>query len=166
LTSSDLQDPLLVFHSDHGEAFGEHGTFGHQQQLYEENIHVPLFVHNIDRSNTVAKPFSLRSLLSLLTDLSRPANSLLPSKYTSEYVCATTEQGHKTTIRGQRWKYLVSDGSDELYDLYEDPEEQRNLANRRPDLLGSMRKLLIQRKNNHFERTEIGSAVQSISPNL
>ena len=32
---------LIVFTSDHGEAFGEHGAIHHGQSLYDEQIHVP-----------------------------------------------------------------------------------------------------------------------------
>jgi len=32
---------LFVFVSDHGEAFGEHGRWGHQRSLHEEEIRVP-----------------------------------------------------------------------------------------------------------------------------
>src|SRR5207253_6768378 len=35
-------DTLLVVTGDHGEAFGEHGSIGHGQDLYEEQVHVPL----------------------------------------------------------------------------------------------------------------------------
>jgi hypothetical protein len=34
----------VVFTSDHGEAFGEHGAIHHGQNLYDEQIHVPAFV--------------------------------------------------------------------------------------------------------------------------
>ncbi len=38
-------DPaLVVFTSDHGEAFGEHGAIHHGQSLYDEQIHVPAWV--------------------------------------------------------------------------------------------------------------------------
>ena len=36
-------DSLIVFTSDHGEAFGEHGHVGHVQGLHDEQIRVPLF---------------------------------------------------------------------------------------------------------------------------
>jgi arylsulfatase A-like enzyme len=166
LADIDLRDPLLIFHSDHGESFGEHGTFGHQQQLYEENIHVPLFVHNTEFSETVPKPFSLRSLPNLLTDLSQPVDPLRPSKYTSDYVCATTEQGDKAAVRGQRWKYITSEGKDELYDLRKDPEEQRNLAAHRQHVFDSMQRLLIKRQIDRAERNGIESAVRSIFPEV
>jgi Sulfatase len=34
----------IVFTSDHGEAFGEHGAIHHGQNLFDEQIHVPAFV--------------------------------------------------------------------------------------------------------------------------
>jgi glucan phosphoethanolaminetransferase (alkaline phosphatase superfamily) len=38
-------DPaLVVFTSDHGEAFGEHSAIHHGQSLYDEQIHVPAWV--------------------------------------------------------------------------------------------------------------------------
>ena len=35
----------LIVTADHGEAFGEHGTFYHALNLYEELLHVPLLIH-------------------------------------------------------------------------------------------------------------------------
>jgi arylsulfatase len=35
-------EPLVVFTSDHGEAFGEHGRMEHGNNLFNEEIHVPL----------------------------------------------------------------------------------------------------------------------------
>jgi hypothetical protein len=35
---------VVVFTSDHGEAFGEHGAIHHGQNLYEEQIHVPAWI--------------------------------------------------------------------------------------------------------------------------
>ena len=37
---------LVVVTGDHGEAFGQHGQFGHGTALYEENIKVPLYFIN------------------------------------------------------------------------------------------------------------------------
>jgi arylsulfatase A-like enzyme len=36
------ENTVIVFTSDHGEEFGEHGHMGHGKQLYTESIHVPL----------------------------------------------------------------------------------------------------------------------------
>jgi hypothetical protein len=35
---------IVLFTSDHGEAFGEHGAIHHGQNLYDEQIHVPAWV--------------------------------------------------------------------------------------------------------------------------
>ena len=37
-------DALIVVASDHGEAFGEHDTFLHGHNLFDETVHVPLIV--------------------------------------------------------------------------------------------------------------------------
>ena len=39
-----LENTMLVVTSDHGHAFGDHDFYGHGRYLYEELIHVPLFV--------------------------------------------------------------------------------------------------------------------------
>jgi len=53
---------LLFVLSDHGEAFGEHGGFQHDQSLYEELLRVPLLVRLPDDAHAggrVASPVSL-----------------------------------------------------------------------------------------------------------
>ncbi|MHC4263304.1 MAG: sulfatase, partial [Planctomycetota bacterium] len=39
-----LEDTLVVFTSDHGEEFFDHGGFGHKHTLYEEVLRVPLIM--------------------------------------------------------------------------------------------------------------------------
>ncbi|MYF95210.1 MAG: sulfatase [Holophagales bacterium] len=43
-TRGFLDDTLVVFVSDHGEEFQDHGNHGHGSNLYREQIHVPLIV--------------------------------------------------------------------------------------------------------------------------
>ncbi len=43
-TSGLLESTVIVFTSDHGEEFGEHGMTHHAHQLYEESVQVPLFI--------------------------------------------------------------------------------------------------------------------------
>lgn len=45
LSASDLsRRSILIVSSDHGEAFGEHGTFQHTKTIYEELVRVPLLI--------------------------------------------------------------------------------------------------------------------------
>lgn len=62
-----LDDTLVVIVSDHGEAFGEHGLYLHDASVYEENLHVPLWVHHPNvPSRTVDRVVSTRQLYGLL----------------------------------------------------------------------------------------------------
>nr|WP_231754411.1 sulfatase [Halapricum sp. CBA1109] len=61
-------DPVVAVHGDHGEAFGEHGTYGHEPYLHAENVHVPFVVEGLE-SDTIAEPTSLRELPGILTGI-------------------------------------------------------------------------------------------------
>lgn len=42
-----IDDTIIVFVADHGEAFGQHkGNFGHENFIWEENIHLPAMIFN------------------------------------------------------------------------------------------------------------------------
>ena len=46
LDENDLaSNTLIVYTSDHGESFREHWQLGHTSSLYEEEIHVPAWIH-------------------------------------------------------------------------------------------------------------------------
>jgi len=66
-------DPIYIVTSDHGEAFFEKGYFGHYfPYLYEENIHVPLVIYNLNENNkVVSKPSSLLDLSNLIITISK-----------------------------------------------------------------------------------------------
>ncbi len=44
-TCGDSEPCVVVFTSDHGEAFGEHSAIHHGQSLYDEQIHVPAWIY-------------------------------------------------------------------------------------------------------------------------
>ncbi|MCU4926514.1 sulfatase [Halobacteria archaeon AArc-dxtr1] len=45
VAAGEWEDTLFVVCGDHGEHVGEHGFFGHQYNLYDTLLHVPLVVH-------------------------------------------------------------------------------------------------------------------------
>lgn len=130
LTRDD--EPLVVFNSDHGEAFNEHGTYGHQQALYEENVRVPLLVSDAgtDERQRVSSPISLRTLPELLTAYSRDGTPVTSDEWTESHVVARSEDGGKIAVRSQDTKYISSADGVEVYDLTTDPHETRNVAGR------------------------------------
>jgi arylsulfatase len=115
-------DPVFVIHADHGEAFGEHGRFGHGGLLYEENIRVPLIIGDIGDGTTIWEPTSLRSIPTMLAAISDGQTD--PRAFHRGWPYAVSERGD-LCIRGPGWKYyLREDGPPRLYDLRTDPDEQ------------------------------------------
>ena len=152
--TGQLDNTIIVFTSDNGYFYGEHGLSVERRLAYEESIRMPLLVRhpktvkpgtardelvlNIDIAPTllelagVAVPASMqgRSLVPLLKG-ARPAwrNSFLIEYYTDTVFPRVLKMGYKA-VRSGRWKYihyLELEGMDELYDLETDPYEMKNL---------------------------------------
>jgi choline-sulfatase len=70
-------DSLIVFVSDHGEEFDEHGDFGHARNLYNETLNIPLIVKwPGQRRGQVVE--SLAQHIDLLPTLLRAAGASMP----------------------------------------------------------------------------------------
>ncbi|MEZ4318305.1 MAG: sulfatase-like hydrolase/transferase [Myxococcota bacterium] len=54
LTELDDRPRVVVLTSDHGEAFGEHGTFEHGMSMYQELLGVPLQISGVDVGSATA----------------------------------------------------------------------------------------------------------------
>jgi len=93
--------------ADHGEALGEHGNFGHEQTLYEENLRVPLFVHNAGETETVDE-----QLLAIAAGTTRRSDAQQPQSRSirtpRQFVVSHTEENQTRSVRTSRWK-LVRD---------------------------------------------------------
>lgn len=46
-----LDDSLVIVTADHGDAFGEHGYYGHPRYLHDELVHVPMIARSSGLSN-------------------------------------------------------------------------------------------------------------------
>lgn len=156
--TNQLDNTVIVFASDNGYFYGEHGLSVERRLAYEESIRMPLLVRyprlikagtvrdelalNIDVAPTllelagVSPPVKTqgRSLMPLLKDLgSEWRTSFLIEYYSDKVFPRIRNMGYKA-VRTERWKYihyLELDGMDELYDLKADPYEMRNIINRR-----------------------------------
>ncbi len=154
----------LLLTSDHGEEFGEHGGLLHQQaKLYEELIRIPLIVWCPSRiaggrviDDLVSHPdivptvlelaglpvpegvFDGRSLVPLLRGESLPERRPAISEVDGSVV---KRPGRVRALRGPRYKLIESsiDGREELFDLADDPGEQRSLAATRGELARTLR---------------------------
>ncbi len=158
-----LENTLLVFTSDHGEALGDHGHVGHISQLYEELIRVPLVMvwpDRLPRGLVVDDAVALVDLLPTVVDLlgidTAPGlrgRSLVPllrgERLPSRPVIAETYRpeaySDKRAVIADGVKYIFTDHDQEwheVYDLTSDPSERTDLAASRQDLLDLLRGVL------------------------
>lgn len=156
----DLERTSIVFHSDHGDAMREHGTYGHQNRMYEENIRVPMAVLSAGRSDRVTEPVSLRVLPEVV---SQTAEGRFDSRsHVTDFTYSRTEFGEVDAVRGRRFKLIVgqSDGREELYDLRRDPGERTNRVDELPEVAQVLRERLRAQRRDIGERSRIAAAVQ------
>ncbi|MDH3745078.1 MAG: sulfatase-like hydrolase/transferase [Acidobacteriota bacterium] len=148
-------DSLIVFTSDHGEEFGEHGRVGwHSHSLFDELLHVPLIVkypdghfagstvegqtRSIDIAPTIAAVVGVEvppAFLGIdLTELASGSSSDLP---------AVSRMDRKATrdiasVRTPSWKLYRG----RLFDLEADPTEQWDTAMNHPKRIAELRAVL------------------------
>jgi len=142
---------LIVFTSDHGEALGEHDWWGHNENLYDELLHVPLIVklpagHPRAAALEEQRDAVVRHLDLVPTALEVLGLPALPGQRgTSLFaggdrvLVATTHQPRRehdlVALRDARYKlvYTVQEDRFELLDLEADPAELEDVFAARPD---------------------------------
>jgi arylsulfatase A-like enzyme len=132
-------DTIVVVTGDHGESAGQHGWFFHGHSLYDEEVHVPLFLicprlaHLGPRSATVGSHIDLWPTLTDICDL--PAHplwqgrSLLGGGPDDERRAYFFRKGH-IGVREGKYKYIWDYEAqlDLLFDMEKDPGERANIA--------------------------------------
>jgi arylsulfatase A-like enzyme len=129
--------------SDHGYRLGEKGTFA-KHCLWEEATNAPLIFAGpgVSKGLVVNKPAEMLSIYPTLLELcGLPPNAqnqgkslspILQGDETANESLAITTYGWKNhALRTERYRYIsYEDGSEELYDHRDDPNEWNNLAQR------------------------------------
>lgn len=135
-----VDDTLVLFTSDHGEAFGEHGEYGHPDVLYDEVTRVPFAVRSPMRDgNTIDRPISGIDILPTLVaeanidyDRELVGTSVFEVETDERRVfthTGTSDEGAVMVTDGT-WKLIAERSTDtvELYNLEDDPIETADLS--------------------------------------
>jgi len=152
---------LLILTGDHGESRGEHGEKTHGIFAYDATLHVPLILYcpRLLRPGRVSEPVRHVDLLPTAVDalgLGIPAGlagrSLLAAAVGREQASAPVYFEALSGMMNRRWAPLygavqgrlkyIDLPIPELYDLRDDPREERNLAPSRPREREEMQALL------------------------
>ncbi|MBW7992732.1 MAG: sulfatase-like hydrolase/transferase [Planctomycetes bacterium] len=152
-----LDRTLVILVSDHGEEFGDHSIIGHATDLHIQSIRVPLILRLpgiVPTDVTVQEPVTLRDIpATVINILDLPDDRLFPGRSLSRYwIEPKSEESENnplvlSELRRASWafgtpvakgdmKSLVTgnmhyirngDGTEEVYDLNEDPVERNDL---------------------------------------
>jgi arylsulfatase A-like enzyme len=135
----------IIFTSDHGEEFGEHGKVGtHSHTVFDELVRVPLLiklprnehagasirqqVRSIDIAPTVAH------FLGVASSPHFQGRDLLPliagAKDRARFAVSHLDSGDVSSVRTTRWKLVGS----RLFDLTIDPGESRDVSDHYPEI--------------------------------
>ncbi|RLM57142.1 hypothetical protein DVK02_04945 [Halobellus sp. Atlit-31R] len=144
LADEGLRDETMVIvTADHGEAFGEHGRWGHHPYMYDELLRVPLIIDDPNREpETIDKQVSLIDLFPTICDacdIERPPELQGENLYEKDegVELATSNGGERLAARTSEWKCLwhVEEEQVELYDLSNDPKETEDVSESNPEVV-------------------------------
>jgi arylsulfatase A-like enzyme len=141
--SKYAKNTIIVLWADHGYHLGEKNRFA-KQSLWERSTRtVLIFKDQENRNKKVSKPVQLVDIYPTLIELCElPKQKQLDGYSLKKYIQgAKVDSIHPAlsfygegniAVRGERYRLIqYEDGSIEFYDMFEDPNEWKNLSNRK-----------------------------------
>lgn len=164
-----VENTVLIVTADHGEALFEHGYIGHNTQLYEESVRVPLLVKLPGRAPRRVE--DLVELIDVAPTILELAGIPIPETMQGTSLFAVREdpiaftrtvwKRARYSVRDDRFKLIWDSrtGDTELYDLDTDPMESRDLVSERPFVSGYLeQRLFFWLRDQEALRGRTGSA--------
>ena len=177
LHDRNLYDEMvIVFTSDHGEEFWEHGERGHGRTLYEESIRIPLVIRHSgsmaggQRVDRAVQSVDITPTLLTLVGLPIPSPMdgqpivTTATETTAVFSRLLHDNQNLAAIRDYPWKLIWDHATDEklLFNLAEDPGEKTPVTNRHENLAEQLAHRLFQHAAENLARRE--SLTESAGP--
>lgn len=138
---------VVLFTSDHGEAFGEHDRFFHENGVWNENLHIPFIVRGDQNlTNDIETPVSNADILPTLLSY---ANLTVPAITDGEPVQDLSNKDRQCVIAHSRdeamaataeYKLIRNLTTDEtlLFDRQIDPSETTDVSADHPEIVSEL----------------------------
>lgn len=141
----------IVFTSDHGEEFYDHGMYYHRNLPYDELLHVPLIVQSTENSSgEIAEQRQLLDLAPTILDfhtVDKPdsfqgKNLFEDADRSIIAVGSQLQEGQTVAIRKDPYKYIWTEESEELYNSSTDRLEEHNIVDSHSEIQETMFELI------------------------
>jgi arylsulfatase A-like enzyme len=192
-----LENTFLILTSDHGQEFFEHGNFGHAARFYNEILHIPLVLYgpSIEKNvnGDLVSQLDIAPTILHFFNLQAPReyqghNLLSRGEYKNDFIISETLHNEKGVyihnneifpgsfrtyaLQTKEWKYIHKTKENNLYDfelynLINDPREQKNLAHKETEKLKEFQSkveahILDQRKSKSTEREKLNKKINEL----
>lgn len=98
-----LEETMIIVTADHGDAFGEHGYYGHPRQLDDELLRVPLAVSAPGMSEEeVSVPVSTLDVVPTVMEVAEMTSDRLPGELLHEIARDPGDFDHRTVFSQAR----------------------------------------------------------------
>lgn len=135
---------VLIVLGDHGEAFGEHGTFFRGDGMYEELLQIPMLIHLPSSAARTGHIDGLRQQIDILPTVADALGFKLSGAALPGSSLLSDSRGHEALFFEQYWdrraialrigalKYVYYFGNEpaDTFDLNSDPNEHRSIASK------------------------------------
>lgn len=150
------ENTVFVVVGDHGEGFGEHQVFQHDDTIYEEGIHIPFLIHDPQRAGEVIEgPANQLAVLPTVVDLlgftlesdAAYQPSLVSGESQGPVVSTCYARGKCTAVLDGDMKLIhhFDDRRDEVFNVALDPHETNDLiVQTDPAWLAGMRDIALR----------------------
>lgn len=155
-----MDNTIVLFDADHGEAMMQHGLLGHASHVYEEFIHTALWIR-FPPPRSESEPFkpvpyqvTKETVADMLVELVkgnlREENIMeWLRSHESEVVVSRNCPGTVYSARTKDHQKLIVDfesGSRQFYDIGADPGEARNLIDERAEAADALYETILMQK--------------------